>query len=916
MHQNVFDYIHVEDRSEFQQQLHWAMKPELQCPNPDIHSPTVTGEDFSVSLFSPEKGDDIPVEFQCFLQRCFISRLRCLLDSTSGFLTMQFQGRLKFLQGQRRKTTSGATLPPQLALFCVAAPVVKPIIAEVKSRATMIKSKQKNVTQSVAEPSCERRHLNTGRMTDGGEPTIAMEETDREAVATAAQRVAGMLQRSDQLDKVEQYRRREARKKASVEARLKAAIQSQLDGVRTGLCQLHTALLDVKSIQGSLADVSKDWRQSINTIENLKDVKEAVVQHSQLASAVENLKNIFSVPEIVRETQELIEQAELLQAHRKLMDLECSRDDLMYEQYRLDSRNTHDMNLIRNYFGEVQGLSEELAKQLWMVLQRAIVTVRRDPTMLVSVVRIIEREEKIDRRMLDRRRQTGFIPPGRPKAWKEHMFQVLEGTVCTRIEGTQSETRESDKMWLVRLLEITRKYVLDDLTVVKNLMVQCFPPHYGIFRIFFDLYHRALSARIQELAAEDLEANEIVSLLTWVLNTYTSIEMMGHPELAAECDINELEPLLPQDMVDELLHKYIQTISSNITGWLRKALETDKKDWKRDTEPDADQDGYYQTSLPAIVFQMFEQNLQVAAQINETFKEQVLHLCLKQMTSFLQRYREETVVYKDEHLKYRQLPQCYVQYMIAIINNCQTFKESVNSLKKKYSLTTEPTQNDAAIDRTLSEVAKDGCQFLLDEVFLDLEHHLSELLTRKWLGGCHAVDTICVTVEDYFNDFARIKKPYNTEMTSEAHRRVVVEYIKAVMQKRITFKNADERKAGADRMIKEAEQFKTLFGKLSAGEDTDRLCDSITAIAEVFKLTDPSLLYLEVSTLVSKYPDIREEHVLALLAVRGDANRDMRQTIIETLNQSKVSVAAITQPIFRDITVPTIASMAVPKLLK
>uniref|UniRef100_A0A7N6BPQ0 Exocyst complex component 3 n=1 Tax=Anabas testudineus TaxID=64144 RepID=A0A7N6BPQ0_ANATE len=729
-----------------------------------------------------------------------------------------------------------------------------------------------------------------------------MEETSREAVATAVQRVAGMLQRSDQLDKVEQYRRREARKKASVEARLKAAIQSQLDGVRTGLTQLHSALLDVKDIQSSLADVSKDWRQSINTIENLKDVKDAVVQHSQLAAAVENLKNIFSVPEIVAETRQLIEQAELLQAHRKLMELECSRDDLMYEQYRMDSKNTSDMNLISIYFEDVQGLSDELAKQLWMVLQRSMVTVRRDPTMLVSVVRIIEREEKIDRRMVDRKKQTAFIPPGRPKRWKDKMFEVLEGTVSTRIEGTQAVTRETDKMWLVRLLEITRKYVLDDLIVVKNLMVQCFPPHYNTFNRFFILYHNAVSSRVKELAAEDLEANEIVSLLTWVLNTYKSVEMMGHPELCSECDIHQLEPLLPKDVVDDLLSKYVKTFTSNITGWLRKALETDKKDWQKETEPEADQDGYYQTTLPAIVFQMFEQNLQVAAQIDGDFKEQVLKLCLKQMTSFLVRYREEAVAYKEEHLKNRQLPQCYVQYMIAIINNCQTFKESINSLKRKYSQSSEPTDSDAAIERTLNEVAKEGCQFLLDEVFLDLESHLNELLTRKWLTGSHAVDTICVTVEDYFNDFNKIKKPFNQEMTSEALRRVVVEYIKAVMLKRMTFKNADERKEGAERMIKEADQFKFLFKKL-AGEDTDRLCGAIAAIAEVFKLTDPTLLFLEVTTLVSKYPDIREEHIQALLSVRGDASREMRQMIIGTLSENKLSYTSATQPVFKDIAV-------------
>ncbi|XP_012590357.1 PREDICTED: exocyst complex component 3 [Condylura cristata] len=552
-----------------------------------------------------------------------------------------------------------------------------------------------------------------------------MKDTDREAVATAVQRVAGMLQRPDQLDKVEQYRRREARKKASVEARLKAAIQSQLDGVRTGLSQLHSALGDVKDIQRSLAAVSTDWRRSISTVESLRGVKDAVVRHSQLAAAVENLKSIFSVPEIVRETQGLIEQGALLQAHRRLMDLECSRDGLMCEQFRMDSGNTRDMALIHSYFGSTQALSDELAKQLWVVLQRALVTVRRDPTLLVSVVRIIEREEKIDRRILDRKKQTGFVPPGRPKSWKEKMFAVLDKTVTTRIEGAQADTRESDKMWLVRHLEIVRKYVLDDLVVAKTLLAQCFPPHYEILAALLRMYQQALRARMQELAAEDLEASEIVSLLTWVLNTYTRYCPLPRP--APACWEAGFSP----------------------TCGPRGARQAAGL-----CAPGADQDGFYQTTLPAIVFQMFEQNLQVAAQISEDLKAKVLVLCLQQMNSFLSR-------------------------------------------------------------------------------------------------------SVCPGVPVW----------------------------RCLKRKR----------------------------HLGSGEDAGGHCDTIVAVAEVIKLTDPSLLYLEVSTLVSKYPDIRDDHIGALLAVRGDTNRDMKQTILESLEQGPAQASPDYVPLFKDITVP---SLNVAKLLK
>lgn len=46
--------------------------------------------------------------------------------------------------------------------------------------------------------------------------------------------------------------------------------------------------------------------------------------------------------------------------------------------------------------------------------------------------------------------------------------------------------------------------------------------------------------------------------------------------------------------------------------------------------------------------------------------------------------------------------------------------------------------------------------------------------------------------------------------------------------------------------------------------------DTIATIAEVIELMDPFLLYLKVLTLVSKYPDIRDEPISTLLAMRSN----------------------------------------------
>ncbi|GCC33312.1 hypothetical protein chiPu_0011781 [Chiloscyllium punctatum] len=86
---------------------------------------------------------DLPPENSSFMERNFICRFRCLLDNSSGFLTLNFQGRLKFLHGQYKKADDGTPIPPQLALFAVATPLQPPSILEVRTKTLIFQTKHK-----------------------------------------------------------------------------------------------------------------------------------------------------------------------------------------------------------------------------------------------------------------------------------------------------------------------------------------------------------------------------------------------------------------------------------------------------------------------------------------------------------------------------------------------------------------------------------------------------------------------------------------------------------------------------------------------------------------------------------------------------------------------------------------------------
>ncbi|KAJ8322023.1 hypothetical protein KUTeg_000494, partial [Tegillarca granosa] len=550
---------------------------------------------------------------------------------------------------------------------------------------------------------------------------------ESEAKAAATKHISSLLQRPDQLEKVDQYKRRVTRKKASVDTMLKTAVQSQLDGVRTGLNQLQSALQDVYEIKQSLTD------------------------------------------------------------------LETARDDLMFELHKQPQQSPTDN-------------------------QRVLMSVRREPTLIVTALRIIEREE--------RQEETGFLPPSRPKKWRDKCFKILQDSICHRIEGNQIEDRSINKMWLVRHLELIRQLMIDDLKVVKTLLPPIFPPDYDIVNKYVEMYHRSLSGHLQEMIAQELEGND-------------SPELMRHPEL--NIDTSKLGPLLENNVIDELQNQYLKNMKLN--------------DWYRAEHPDADGDGYYSTSLPVIIFQMMEQNLQVAQMMGEDLVKKVVELFAIELKSFSTDYQGEIRTYKEEHMLDRGEPKFFLHYMIANTNNCLVFGEYLKQLRKRYLKEDydqdEEEDNNIRKDRfqqLTDDFIKMGhawTRIILDEVFIDLRD-------SKMQSG-HSVEIICCTWADYSGDFVHLKP---------------------------TFYVYDDRKNAAEKICREAEQLKDLF--LKYGDENDFTV--LQSLAEVFKLRDTSMMSLEIMGLIKNHPDIRMEQLINLLLCRGDMSRsEARQMVQDTM---------------------------------
>ncbi|CAL1526779.1 unnamed protein product, partial [Lymnaea stagnalis] len=119
IHQSVMELIHSEDREEFKRQLTWNSMLPPDKAGLALHE-----------IMLPENMNH--------LHRSFTVRFRCLLDNTSGFITLEINGWIRILHGQGPRSEE-----PQLALFATCSPFGPLSLFDIPSREMTFKTKHK-----------------------------------------------------------------------------------------------------------------------------------------------------------------------------------------------------------------------------------------------------------------------------------------------------------------------------------------------------------------------------------------------------------------------------------------------------------------------------------------------------------------------------------------------------------------------------------------------------------------------------------------------------------------------------------------------------------------------------------------------------------------------------------------------------
>ncbi|XP_078418557.1 exocyst complex component 3-like isoform X4 [Cetorhinus maximus] len=446
-----------------------------------------------------------------------------------------------------------------------------------------------------------------------------------------------------------------------------------------------------------------------NTVNNLKEQEEEcnAVENEDVKGTIEN-----KLPLSVMEINQLISKNDLLEANENINKLEeellnerePEKDKETYQEY---IKSVRDFNL----------LCDELAKQIMSIFTNSLTISKQNSSILCLALKVVELEEAADKKWQERMNHSSINCFRRPRKWQDLWRETVRKSVEERIAKVFLPTKEQETSWLALHLAHLQQTILEDLKIVKDLVQKCYPEKYNIFNMYTKCYHESVSSHLECIQQKHLELNELYAFLNWIINTYKSGDVMSHPDLSPEVNVQELGPLLDQKVIENVMDKYAKELKIVISNLMKNTLEEEKKKWHEfeAQEPELMM-GHYHSDMAFHIIQMIHEYVNKSGDISNKLKDKALQISLDELTNLLHCYQQ--------HLKDKKKSISNpLPLLIVGINSCIDLREYVKSLKQNNAV------HAGKVEETLNNVVQELNKILSDDILLQAKF-VKEYITQ------------------------------------------------------------------------------------------------------------------------------------------------------------------------------------------
>jgi len=460
------------------------------------------------------------------------------------------------------------------------------------------------------------------------------------------------------------------------------------------------------------------------------------------------------------------------------------------------------------------------------------------------------------------------------KHYRSKILKAITQSIHERVENAYTRMVDDPVKFLGGL-----QWLYRDLLRVESDVVPCFPADYDIYSVYVREYHKALGVVVKRIAEAKSDASVLLALYEWLKEYKDNMkELKVAPEL--------LDPPLLDGKEQTLIEDYVQLIIRKLDEWSANLMKTEIAEFtKREEAPELDSDNLYSMQGGFILFQMLNQQVDLAA---DSGQGAILARVVGESNRVMRHIQEQWVKTIDSEFrkqieKPEEVAGGLVEYCIALANDqvksadfCEAMLARLEPLvSEKYRIPINERLNEA-IDGYL-DVAKKCMQTLIDMIFNDLKPATKNLFQQPWYDGI--IRQIVETMKDYMADYQSFLNSALLELLKEdLIDAFIVTYLNALA-------NAPKLRmpACAERFKEDVTEVFVFFTTLSAAKDVEARFEVLELVLSMLEASR-DIAFLSVWNFVKVHgPNIA--FVESLIRARGDFDRSSANDVMESIKR-------------------------------